>query len=371
MVEIKFEETESNKNSDNPLEGVPINNQLKGIHGNSKNREIGKLIRHRRELMQKLKTAPLNGINTAGIDKIKQKIRRKQRQIRKSVRKSSDTYWSEVAEHLEEAYTSKDMKLYDKLIKEAHGTQIANTTKGRKSLIGLQKRKKGGTAKKHFTELLNQPGTMGVDIEGCLPTQAVANIKIRTGSSSDDAKELLESSKKVISSSKEVSKSGKASASSMPTTMNYNVGMSSSLGVVKQTEYYNSMPQSYYDNAVYSSSQQSTGGYGYPPLYPHQHHHQYDGVIMQQPQHRQLQPIPQQRQQEQNQQQLPMQYIQQQQQQLRGGLPMQMQGLPPQSSSMYRQQNTQQLHHGYPGLQQEMHMQQQQILQQSMYLSRK
>eukprot|EP01036_Dinobryon_divergens_P027486 gene27486-36265_t len=55
---------------------------------------------------------------------------------------------------------------------------MANTTKGRQSLIGLQMRKKGGTAKEHFTELLNQPGTMGVDIEGCLPTQAVANIRV-------------------------------------------------------------------------------------------------------------------------------------------------------------------------------------------------
>ena len=41
---------------------------------------------------------------------------------------------------------------------------------------------------------------------------------------------------------------------------------------------------------------------------------------------------------------------------------MQMQGLPPQSSSLHRQQ----LHHGHLGLQQEMHMQQQ-IPQQSMY----
>ena len=127
--------------------------------------------------MQKLKTGPLNGIKTAGIDKIKQKIRRKQRQIRESLRKNRDKYWSEVAEHLEEAYTRKDMNLYYKLIKEAHGTQMANTTKGRQSLIDLQMRKKGGTAKKHFTELLNHSGTMGVDIEGCLPTQAVANIR--------------------------------------------------------------------------------------------------------------------------------------------------------------------------------------------------
>jgi hypothetical protein len=78
--------------------------------------------------------------------------------------------------------------------------------------------------------------------------------------------------------------------------------------------YNNSMPQSYYDNAVYSS-QQSTGGYGYPPLHPHQHHQQYDGVVMQQPQNRQLQPQQRQQEQPQPQHQLPMQYFQQQQQQ--------------------------------------------------------
>ena len=70
---------------------------------------------------------------------------RKKRQIRENIRQNRDSYWTEVAERLETAYGDKDMKLYYKLIKEAHGLQMASTTKGRQSLTGQHMKKKQGT----------------------------------------------------------------------------------------------------------------------------------------------------------------------------------------------------------------------------------
>ena len=60
-------------------------------------------------------------IIVAQLHKLKEKVERKQRQISENLRKNRDSYWTEVAEQLETAYASKDMKRYYKLIKEAHG----------------------------------------------------------------------------------------------------------------------------------------------------------------------------------------------------------------------------------------------------------
>ena len=122
------------------------------------------------------------------------KVSRKQRQIRENLRENRDAYWTEVAEQLENAYGSKDMKLYYKLIKEAHGHQMAVTTKGRQALIGQHMKAKEGTEWtrtavelkarwiEHFTELfINQPGNLGDGIDECLPAQQATNVKIKTG----------------------------------------------------------------------------------------------------------------------------------------------------------------------------------------------
>ncbi len=85
------------------------------------------------------------------------------------------------------------MKLYYKLIKEAHGPQMANTTKGRQSLTGQHMKIKQGTEQtittvelearwvEHFRELFNQPGILGDEVDLCLPAQQALNVPIRTG----------------------------------------------------------------------------------------------------------------------------------------------------------------------------------------------
>jgi hypothetical protein len=169
--------------------GVPANNQMKGRHWNSKNRELKKLITKRGELMQKRMEVQDSG----RLAKLDEKVYRKQRQIRENLRRNRDAYWAEVAERQENAYDNKDMKLYYKLIKEAHGPQMTSTTKGRQSLTGQNMKGSAGIGRtttpvelearwvEHFTELFNQPGILGEGIDRCLPTQRVSNIKIRTG----------------------------------------------------------------------------------------------------------------------------------------------------------------------------------------------
>ena len=100
---------------------------------------------------------------------------------------------AEVAERLEEAYEDKDMKRYYKLIKEAHGPQMANTTKGRQSLTGQHMEMKQGAERttttvelearwvEHFREYFNQPGILGDGMDLCLPAQQAVNLTIRTG----------------------------------------------------------------------------------------------------------------------------------------------------------------------------------------------
>ena len=109
--------------------GVPANNQMKGRHWNSKNRELAKLILDRGKMMRQLRSGKDGGATAAQVHKLEEKVQRKQRQIRENLRKNRDSYWTEVAERLEMAYASKDMKRYYKLIKEAHGPQLAITSR--------------------------------------------------------------------------------------------------------------------------------------------------------------------------------------------------------------------------------------------------
>ena len=82
------------------------------------------------------------------------------------------------------------MKLYYKLIKEAHGPQLASTTKGRQSLGGQHMKDRQGNERtttkeemearwiEHFTDLFYQPGVLGAEIDQSLPA---TNLKIKTG----------------------------------------------------------------------------------------------------------------------------------------------------------------------------------------------
>jgi hypothetical protein len=84
-------------------------------------------------------------------------------------------------------------KICYKLIKEAHGPQMVGTTKGRQSLNGQHMKQKEGNERtrtqvelaarwvEHFTELFNQPGEVGSDIEKFLPAQRPMHEKIKTG----------------------------------------------------------------------------------------------------------------------------------------------------------------------------------------------
>ena len=80
-----------------------------------------------------------------------------------------------------------------KLIKEAHGPQLAITSKGRQSLMGQHMRWKEDEGRtrtkteletrwvKHFTELFNQPEILGDTVHMCLSAQRALNGKIKTG----------------------------------------------------------------------------------------------------------------------------------------------------------------------------------------------
>ncbi len=174
--------------------GVPANNQMKGRHWNSKNRELAKLVIERGKMMRQLRAGRDESAATAAkIHKLEEKVQRKQRQIRENLRRNRDEYWTKVAEQLERAYRSKDMKLYYKLIIEAHGPQLTSTSKGRQSITGQHMKLKTGNDRtrtkteletrwiEHFTELFNQPGILGEGIDRCLPAQRAINDKIKTG----------------------------------------------------------------------------------------------------------------------------------------------------------------------------------------------
>ena len=173
--------------------GIPANNQMKGRHWNSKNREVARLISERGALIRILAHEKDRRATAAKLDKLEAKMHRKQRQIRENLRKNRDAYWTEVTEKLEEAYKDKDMKQYYKLIKEAHGPQMASTTKGRQSLTGQHMKMKEGNERttttvelearwvEHFRELFNQPGLLGDGVDLCLPAQQPINLKIQNG----------------------------------------------------------------------------------------------------------------------------------------------------------------------------------------------
>jgi hypothetical protein len=134
------------------------------------------------------------GAAMARIIKLEAKVRRKQRQIRENLRQNRDSYWTEVADRLETAYGSRDMKLYYKLIKEAHGPQLASTTKGRQALAGQHMKDRQGIQRtitkegmearwiEHFTDLFNQPGVLGEGIDLSMPARRAISPKIKTGS---------------------------------------------------------------------------------------------------------------------------------------------------------------------------------------------
>ena len=171
--------------------GIPANNQMKGRHWNSKNREVIRLISERGTLIRLLGHEKDRRATAARLDKLEAKVHRKQRQIRENLRRNRDAYWTEVAKRLEEAYEDKDMKRYYKLIKEAHGPQMANTTKGRQSITGQHMKLKQGTERttttvelearwvQHFRDLFNQPGMLGDGVDLCLPAQQAVNLTIR------------------------------------------------------------------------------------------------------------------------------------------------------------------------------------------------
>eukprot|EP01036_Dinobryon_divergens_P036787 gene36787-47964_t len=92
--------------------------------------------------------------DTSGPTKLQQACTMAQRNFNKRPNETAnqrDSYWTEVAEQLEKAYEDKDMKRYHKLIKEAHGPQLASTTKGRQSLSGQHMKGKGGTGRSTTT----------------------------------------------------------------------------------------------------------------------------------------------------------------------------------------------------------------------------
>ena len=84
---------------------------MKGRRWNSEKQE---------DLMRQLVTGKDNRASAKRLAKLEQEVMRKQRQIRENLRENRDAYWTKVAEQLENAYGSKDMKLYYKLIKELH-----------------------------------------------------------------------------------------------------------------------------------------------------------------------------------------------------------------------------------------------------------
>eukprot|EP01036_Dinobryon_divergens_P035907 gene35907-46617_t len=173
-------------------EGVPANNQQRGRNWNSGNREIKSLYQERAAAVRKLARSQQSGTTVAEIWRLNDHIKVTQRLIRKNLRSTRDQYWLGVAFQLETAYKNKDMKLYYKLIKEAHGPQLSSTAQGRQALQGqhMKKLDKTKTSTKveveerwieHFTSLFNQPGEVDADIDKYLPEQRETNEKIKVG----------------------------------------------------------------------------------------------------------------------------------------------------------------------------------------------
>ena len=83
--------------------------------------------------------------------------------------------------------------MYYKLIKEAHGPQLASTTKGRQALAGQHMKDRQGNQRtttkegmearwiEHFTDLFNQPGVLGEGIDLSMPARRAVSPKIKTG----------------------------------------------------------------------------------------------------------------------------------------------------------------------------------------------
>ena len=82
--------------------GVPANNQMKGRHWNSKNRELAKLIVKRGEMMRQLRSGRDEGATAAQVLKLEEKVQRKQRQIRENLRKNRDGGGRRVGDGLRE-----------------------------------------------------------------------------------------------------------------------------------------------------------------------------------------------------------------------------------------------------------------------------
>eukprot|EP01036_Dinobryon_divergens_P034126 gene34126-44094_t len=180
-------------------DGVPASNRQKGRHWNSANREIQVLYKQQLEAIRRLGRSQLNGVTGVTVKRLTETINVKQRKIRENLRMNRDQYWLGVADELENAYEAKDMKLYYKLIKEAHGHQLSSTAQGRQALQGQHMKKPDKTKTstgielearwiEHFTDLFNQPGEVDANIAAYIPEQRETNEKIKVGDF--DIKEL-------------------------------------------------------------------------------------------------------------------------------------------------------------------------------------
>ena len=70
--------------------GIPANNQMKGRHWNSKNREVIRLISERGALIRLLGHEKDRRATAARLDKLEARVHRKQRQIRENLRRNRD-----------------------------------------------------------------------------------------------------------------------------------------------------------------------------------------------------------------------------------------------------------------------------------------
>ncbi len=88
----------------------------------------------------------------------------------------------------------KSDQVQNKLIKEAHRPQLANTTKERQALQGQHMKTADGKTKtttpggeleerwvQHFAALFNQPGEVDANIDAYLPAQRESNTGIKVG----------------------------------------------------------------------------------------------------------------------------------------------------------------------------------------------
>ena len=73
-------------------DGIPANNQMKGRHWNSKNREVTRLISERGALIRLLAHEKDKRATAARLIKLEAKVHRKQRQIRENLRKNRNAY---------------------------------------------------------------------------------------------------------------------------------------------------------------------------------------------------------------------------------------------------------------------------------------